>query len=113
MWKFVALFGLMGSPVLSHDLHPDQCNLDDLFLIVKQVAVGPFGLPDRAVFPEIENVKVEQAGSTCYFIFDFDFEVQNIDGETAQAGAEIAIFRFWDDVTTTLRPPSTHVFSRR
>jgi hypothetical protein len=72
MWKFVALFGLMGSPALSHDLHPDQCNLDDLFLIVKQVAVGPFGLPDHAVFPEIENVKVEQAGSTCYFIFDCD-----------------------------------------
>jgi len=113
MWKVAALLGLMGSPVVAHELSPDQCDVDDLYEIAKQTAVGPFGLPDTAVFPDIENAKVSQQGSICWFSFDFDFAVRSLDGTMTKVGAEIVIFRLWDDANKLLSPPVISVEQRR
>lgn len=111
--KVAALIWLMGSPVVAHELSPDRCDLDDLYEIAKQTAVGPFGLPETAVFPGIEDANITQQGSICWFGFDFDFAVSSADGSTIQAGATITIFRLWDDAAKSLSPPVVSVDQRR
>jgi hypothetical protein len=111
MWKVAALLGLIWTPAMAHELSPDQCDVDDLYEIAKQTAVGPFGIPESAVFPDIEGAGVTQQGSICWF--DFDFEVGLLNGTTTKAGVEIAIYRLWNPDSQSLSPPIISVDKRR
>jgi hypothetical protein len=95
MWKVAALFGLIGSAALGHQIE-DACSVENVYEQVIISTLAQIGTPETAVFPELPDVTVTQEGSECRFTFEFHLQTTNVNGDLVNESVTVIGFRIWN-----------------